>query len=402
MEITPDNNQDTPKEPPALLWHELSDKVFNFLRRYFVLSRAQADTLTLWVIHTHAIEAAEYTPYILINSPEPQCGKSLLEECLSLLVYKPWYTSEPTSAALRRKISQEQPTLLLDESDAAFNRDRQFTETLRTILNAGYRRGGVASLCTGQGGNIGYRDLSVFCPKCIAGIGKLPDTVNDRSIKIRLKRRSKSEHIDKFRRNKVELLAQPLRENIERMVPLLQLDDAEPELPEELGDRAQDIWEPLLAIADAVGNDWPQRARAAALELSCDNGREEHSLGIRLLADIKAIFEDKRVNQLPTVEIVRLLNAIEEAPWGANDRNPMSAHKLARLLKPYEIEPKNIRQGTTVAKGYIKAEFIDSWSRYLPASSDSLTATSATRATGHPQPETATVDQHEQNVADES
>jgi hypothetical protein len=43
-------------------------------------------------------------------------------------------------------------------------------------------------------------ELEVFGPKAIAGIGKLPDTVADRAIPIRLKRRAPGEVVAQFRR----------------------------------------------------------------------------------------------------------------------------------------------------------------------------------------------------------
>jgi hypothetical protein len=99
----------------------------------------------------------------------------------------------------RRKIDAERPTLLLDESDAAFKGDREYAEALRGVLNSGHRRGGKTTVCVGQGAEIGFKDFSTYCPKAIAGIGKLPDTVQSRSIPIRLKRRAPGERIERFR-----------------------------------------------------------------------------------------------------------------------------------------------------------------------------------------------------------
>jgi hypothetical protein len=62
---------------------------------------------------------------------------------------------------LVRKISAEQPTLLLDESDAAFAGDREYAEALRGVLNSGHSRDGAVSLCVGQGANITFKDFRV-------------------------------------------------------------------------------------------------------------------------------------------------------------------------------------------------------------------------------------------------
>lgn len=379
---------------------ELLDRVSEFLLKYVVLTNAQAMTTALWVAHTHAFAAADTTPYLHITSPEKRSGKTRLLEVLELMVNQPWLTGRVTPAVLARKIDKDEPTLLLDESDAAFNGDKEYAETLRGILNTGHRRGGKASVCTGQGANISSKDLSTFCPKAIAGIGKLPDTVSDRSILIIHKRRTASEPIERFRRRKVEQPGHLLRDDLAVLAAALNLTGAEPDLPQALDDRAADSWEPLLAIADVVGGDWPQKAREAAIELSCGGGKEDQSLGIHLLADIRNIFEEKGSDRLPSAELMQALNAMEDAPWVDIDHKPLSANKMARLLKPYGVMPKNIRQGTTVPKGYIKTDFTDAWKRYTPAITGILSATTATLATNHERRNSATSSQNNQDVAE--
>jgi hypothetical protein len=156
---------------------EILDAVMGFVRRFVSLTESQARVVALWTAHTHAFGAADCTPYLAVNSAEKQSGKTRLLEVLRLLACGPWFTGRVTAGVLSRKIDEVHPTLLLDESDAAFKGEKEYAEALRGILNTGYRRGGVASCCVGQGMNISYRDFSTFCPKAIAGIGKLPDTV---------------------------------------------------------------------------------------------------------------------------------------------------------------------------------------------------------------------------------
>jgi len=379
---------------------ELLDQVTGFLLQYVVLTRAQANTLALWVAHTHAFEAAEATPYISITSPEKRSGKTRLLEVLELVVNRPWLTGRVTPAVLARKVDKDEPTLLLDESDAAFNGDKEYAETLRGILNTGHRRGGKASVCTGQGANISFKDLSTFCPKAIAGIGKLPDTVSDRSITIILKRRTASEFIERFRRKKAEIPAQVLKDNLAALAVTLKLAGAEPDLPLELDDRAADSWEPLLAIADAVGGDWPNKARAAAIDLSCGGIKDDQSLGIRLLADIKAIFTDKQADRLPSAEIVQELNAMEDAPWVDLGHKPLTANKMARLLKPYGIGPKTMRIGQPLFKGYLKEDFADVWNRYAPPLSGISSVTSVTPAMNHDHKLKVTIQENRETVSD--
>ena len=94
----------------------------------------------------------------------------------------------------------------------------------------------------------------MFCPKLLAGIGQLPDTISDRSIVLPMKRKTTAESVERFRYAHVELQAKPLREALER--------HSQEELPlglwlEELNDRAAEVWQPLMALAAAAGGDWP-------------------------------------------------------------------------------------------------------------------------------------------------
>lgn len=355
---------------------ELLDAIVTFIRRFVILSQQQAEAIALWIVHTHVLKAADTTPYLNITSPEKRSGKTLLLEILELQVARPWFTGRVTAAVLARKVDAECPTLLLDESDAAFKGNKEYAETLRSILNTGYRRGGKTSVCVGQGAAIGYRDLSTFCPKAIAGIGKLPDTVADRSIPITLKRRAPNEYVERFRRRSAEREASPLRQQIIQWAGIISPESEEPEIPEQLRDRAADCWEPLLLIADAAGGEWPRKARDSAVALMTGVESEDESLGVRLLADIRFVLPESG-DSISSADLLSALMQIEESPWGDLRGKPLDARRLASLLKPYGIRPHTFRIDDKTPKGYQKIDFRDAWNRYLPVDA-SLPATSAT------------------------
>jgi hypothetical protein len=347
---------------------EVLDGLVAFIRRFVALSLVQAIMVGLWIVHTHAFDAADCTPYLHIKSAEKRSGKTRLLEVLALLAARPWLTGRVSAAVLVRKTANEQASLLLDESDAAFKGDKEYAEALRGILNAGFRRGGVTSICVGQGANLSYRDFPVFSPKAIAGIGKLPDTIADRAIPIQLRRRRRSEHVERFRQRKVEAEAVPLQSAAAEWAKahVEELAKAEPDLPDELDDRAQDIIEPLLAIADTVGGEWPEKARRAARTLLTGEEQEDsESLGVRLLHDLQGIFDKEKAERLSTGTILEKLHEADEVPWGSLRGEPLDARGLARLLKPYAIIPKQIREGEQTHKGYKQEDFEDAWSRYL-------------------------------------
>jgi hypothetical protein len=346
----------------------LLEDVRSFIRRYVVVDDAQDDALTLWAAHTHALAAAEATPYLSVNSAEKRSGKTRLLETLSLVVARPWFTGRVTAAVLVRKLAKEISTLLLDESDAAFKAEKEYAAVLQAILNAGYRRGGCASLCVKAGGDFELRDFPVFGPKVIAGIGTLPDTIADRAIPIALKRRAPNEPVARFRQRDAQEEAKPLREGLASWASanIEVLTEARPDIPPSLDDRAAEVWEPLLAIADAAGGEWPQRARTAALALSAGDRRDEDSLGVRLLVDVQTIFDERKAERLPSGELVGALVAKEETPWGDLKGKPLDARSLASRLRPYGIRSHNIRlPDGKVPKGYERTDFSDAWGRYI-------------------------------------
>ena len=346
------------------------DDVVAFVRRYVVLSREHATAVALWTVHTHSVDALGITPYLAITSAEKSSGKTLLLEVLELLVAKPWLTGSVSAATLARKIHQVRPTLLLDESDAAFKGDREYAETLRGVLNSGFKASGSYSRCVGANGtNLKVEDFKTFCAKAIAGIGQLPDTVADRSIRIRLQKKLASERVERKRERTIAAEAAPLRERLERWAEenderLARLDLAP---LDELGDRAADIWEPLLGIAYVAGQKWFVRARAAAVVLSGRDAVDDESLGVQLLADVRTIFDDRGIDKLASATLGEALAEIEESPWGEWHGKPITAHGVARLLKRFEVRPRTVRfDDDTTAKGYHREQFEDLWARYLP------------------------------------
>lgn len=375
-----------PSAPPVPVLAALLGELVSLVHRFVVMTEAQAVAWALWVAHTHVLDAADETPYLSITSPEKRSGKTRVLEVSELVVARPWKTDRVSAAALVRKIDKVAPTLLLDESDAAFNGDEAYSEALRGILNAGHRRGGRASVCIGQGSAIDVHDFSAFCPKAIAGIGKLPGTVADRAIPIRLQRKERAEAVERFRARKARAGTSPLLARLgswaAASIPALQ--GAEPELPDELSDRAQDGAEPLLAIAELAGGDWSKRARSALVELFTGDNPEDDSLGVRLLRDCRAVFEaHPNEDKLASADLRAALVDLEESPWSELHKGkPLTVRGLARLLNPYGIGSGTVRLGENTAKGYYRRSFEDTWSRYLPPPTGSPNVTPSQTNTG--------------------
>lgn len=340
------------------------DEIKAAFHRYLVLDEAQLVTLALYVVHTYAIEAAYHTPYLTVTSPTPRSGKTRVLEVLNLLVAKSWLCSATTAAALVRKVERVQPTLLLDETDRVFKGNKEDAHKLTGLLNAGYSQSGVYTMCETRGSKIEEKDFHVFCPKVLCGIGHdhLPDTLMSRSISIEMKRKL-NEPVQKFReREAIERLT-PIRERIEALVPQLihELDLARPAAAPGLNDRAEDSWEPLLAIADMAGEEWARKARQSATVLSGEANRPDADIGVLLLRDIHEVW-DEAVLFISTKELLSKLHALEESPWptwGRGD-SPMTPHALAKLLSGFGIVSKSTGQ----FRGYNRDRFDDAWVRY--------------------------------------
>jgi hypothetical protein len=376
------------------------DNTESFLRRFVVFpSPHEAVAAALWTAHTHVVDAAEVSPYLQVTSPEKRSGKTRLLDVLELLVRKPWRAVSPSEAVIYRKVEADQPTLLLDEVDTTFGtRASERTEGIRALLNAGNRRGTTVPRMVGEGRKMRVHDFPTFCPKVLAGIGQLPDTVADRSIAVSLQRRARNEPVERFRYRAAKAAAADVRAALMDALDTVAetLGGARPDIPDSLGDRAADSWEPLLAIADAAGGRWPGRARAAALARQCERPEDldDASLSLLLLADSRAVFERLKAERIPTTTLIDELLVDDERPWREMGRSgkPLNAHGLGRLLRPYQVRPALMKFESVPGRGYRRVDLEPVWDRYLPAltaatdrySVTSLTASNEAAVVGRP------------------
>jgi putative DNA primase/helicase len=332
---------------------------------YVVLPEGAADALALWIVHTYAVGAASISPRLCLTSPEKGCGKTTALDVLNALTFRPLPASNISPAAVYRTVEKYRPTLLIDEADT-FVRDNP---ELRGILNSGHARNGNVVRCVGD--NFDPHPFPTFSAVAIALIGELPSTLADRAIHVKLRRRLPSESIGRLRQDRL-FAFEPLRRQAARWVSdnADALGASDPAVPEELFNRAADNWRALLAIADAVGGEWPARARRAALLLSAGRDEGATTPRIQLLADLRELFREREADRLTSAALTDALAQREERPWPEwNDGRPITPRQLAKLLAPFGIHPKTIRFGEETAKGYDTAQFADAFARYLPAES---------------------------------
>jgi hypothetical protein len=361
-------------------------KVERYIRRFVVMTDHQMCLVVLWVFHTHVFAAADCTPYVNLTSASKRCGKTRLLEVLEWLIARPWLTGSASAAALRRKVHRDCPSLLMDETDATFA-DAERAQTLRGLIDTGYRLSGKATVCVGPSHE--PVDFRTFCPKALAGIGILPDTIGDRSIPIHLERRTRSQGIDRFRYREAEEETGPIREAMAALAQGDIIDTlacARPALPTELDDRAQECVEPLLAIADMAGGEWPERARRAAVVLM-GGVRDADDEAVTLLRLIREAFRVTGQHVMASTDLIRRLSDDDSGPWSdwwdRNAREPgpakSAARDLRKTLRPFNVSSRNVRIGDWVGKGYKLADFAKVFATHLDGLEGA--ATSATYAT---------------------
>ncbi|MGW4952138.1 DUF3631 domain-containing protein [Streptomyces parvulus] len=367
---TPSGLEAIPDAEPTL-GSELLDELRGQIAQFVIPPSQEAlDAITLWVTATHLQAAWQHAPRLAVVGPAKRCGKSRLLDVLTETVHEPMLTINTTPAAIFRSITEEEPpTLLVDEADTIFGpKVAEKNEETRGLLNAGHQRGRYVTRVVGNDHT--PHKFATFAMAAIAGIGDLPDTVMDRSVVIRMRRRAEGEKVKPFRSRRDIPALHDLRDRIHAWArPLLEeAADLEPEMPVE--DRAADTWEPLVIVADLAGGHWPRLARLACARMVAAEvaAEEDHPSGARILADIRRVFYAQReADSLSTEELLHHLRQDAEAPWAEWGRGGLTARELGRLLREFGIKPGNVRMADrTQRKGYMRNKFLDAWRRYCP------------------------------------
>jgi putative DNA primase/helicase len=332
------------------------------IRRHVVLTTDQALTVTLWVLMTWAHqEAAVHSPILLATSPEADSGKTTLINLICFLVRRGLSSVGISDASLYRIIEFYDPVICVDEGDTVLVNN----DTLRAIINSGWTRGSGVPRCVGDTPHL----FSTFCPRAIAMKGrKLPDTTLSRCVIIELKRRKPTEAVDRFKHvddgDLGDLRRQAMRWTTDHIEALKA---ATPEMPAGFDNRVGDNWQLLLAIADLAGGEWPVRGRQAAIAIAKVVDAGDMSVGVRLLADIKSILEERGTDRIASADLAATLGAMEDRPWSEwKGGKPITTNGLARALKPFGIVPGTIRTSADATpKGYQLRQFKDAFERYL-------------------------------------
>ena len=364
------------RDEPAPALAGILDQIVNHMEDHLVMPDEHGHpTLALWAAHTWATSAFYTTPRLVLDSPEPGCGKSRVLELLALYANRAKQVANTSTAAVFRLIGaayesgNEPPTFLMDETDTVFGpRPTPSSEELRGIINAGYKRGATVDRCEGDAASMKTVEFPIFAPMALAGLhANMPDTITTRSVVIHMRKRAPHEQVKPYRLKAAEVRADPVREWLGEAINAMRedLEVAEPALPDGVEDRAAEVWEPLLAVADAAGGHWPKTARAACLAfVHSAEAADDVSQGVRLLRDCREVIGYR--DRIATEELVKGLNSMRDAGWNDFRRTGLTVGSLYALLRPYQVIKKKVRTGDRTVNGFIVAEgFADAWHRYV-------------------------------------
>lgn len=341
-----------------------------FIRRYVILPDAAYLPKATWAVATYMADAFDCFPYIALVSPAKRCGKTRVLELLELLCANSWRGTSPTAPALYRMMGNG-PTLLLDEVEAL--RSRNVSETnqaILAVLNAGHRKGATVPRCDGPRNEL--KHFPVYGPKAFAAIGQLPDTLADRCIRIAMQRKLSTQRVERFLQSKAKGESGKLRTDLTSWADsnretVRTAYEHTPDLGF-LEDRDADLWLPLFAVCAVAALGRIAELKSCAQTLTQSKAAEdvEDSLPLKLLADVRTVWPAGTVH-MTTASLLEALKGLPDSPWGADDTG-LTARKLARWLRSFGPQPRQIRLLSGTAKGYLRDDFESAYSRYLPFS----------------------------------
>lgn len=350
---------------------DLANRLADLFARFAVLPAHGATVLALWTLFTYCIDLFQIAPRLDLSSPEKRCGKTTVLGLLRQIAFRAVLASGISPAAIFRVIAAHKPTLLIDEMDTFI----EANEELRGILNSGHTRD-AATIIRCDGEDHEPKLFSTWAAYVFAHIGKIPDTLEDRSIRLPMRRKLPGEKVASLRQTgpaagvlQAELGA--MRRQIARWIEdhSAKITLANPSPLAGLSDRATDNWMPLVSIAEVLGGTWPERTRKAATELSGQAATDNESIKVELLSDIHGVYQDNGRDRLSSVDLCSLLVLLEERPWATwKHGKPMTPVQLSRLLKPFGVSSRTVRfEGQGLSKGYLLEDLADAFERYIPS-----------------------------------
>ena len=343
---------------------ELFKELVYAFNRHVVVEPMFVHATILWVFHTHCHDVFRKSPILNVHSGEKGSGKTTFLSVVQALVHKPFSASNVTKAVIFRTIDLEKPTVIFDEADTWLGADKEMIG----ILNSGhdYAFASVSRMVR-QGDDWVPGYFSTWAPKVLAAIGDIPDTLRDRSIIIRMRRKLASEKVQPLDREAIQRLT-VLKRKIVRWVKDNEhlIGASNPDMPKLRSDRSLDNWKPLMAIGEVLGEDILEDTTDAVIRYS-SYFLDDDSIGAELLHDIYVYFDENQVTRVSSVDLASWLGSLPDRPWGTIERGKaITPFRLSKILKRFMIRPNPTRMSQKlVLRGYDLDQFEDAFQRYV-------------------------------------
>lgn len=337
--------------------------------------------IALWIIGTHCFRLFDSFAYVVITSKTKRAGKTRLSEIISFAASSPMNFSSMTPSTLFRVINPDPkryypehdpfipPTIVFDEAESLSS---EAAGTMRSVLNAGYRKGQAVPRTVGQE----VIQFQVFCPKVFILIGDVYDTLRDRSIIIDMKR---GEPQKRFMYDEAQREGQVLRAEIKEY---MKSDEFKGSIQSYYGslraqflsDRDEEIWLPLFALCKVFAQDRMRDLQRIAVDLSAlktadkqayknlnlfESQSEQHEYAERAAVDLLAVINGEKA--IASADAVTALRDLDLSPWRTYRGAGIDQHSLGDLLASIGVPSVNIRVGygrknSKVVKGYRKLD----------------------------------------------
>jgi uncharacterized protein DUF3631/CHC2-type zinc finger protein len=347
---------------------------------HIVCSHDDALIIALWVMFSWVHdEVAIHSPILLITSAQPECGKTTTLNLVSFLAPRALASVEISRAALYRSIQLWRPSFIIDEFDNVLSSKDGDAAELRSVINSGHTKGqGVVRCITDD-----HRPelFPTFAPKALGMVDrKLPPATLSRCIIVELRRRTKTEPVVRFKNQDDAGLADLRRRLCRWSADNGAVIKDEPPMPPDFDNRRADNWRVLFGISDLCDGveGWAGKARIAAI--ASEGASDTTSIGVRLLTDIKRIFDQNNYDAILSAALVSMLKEDAEAPWiDWNKGKGLTQNSLAYLLSGgggrgrasrggFGIHSGDVHPSPSVhGRGYKRSQFEEAWKRYLPA-----------------------------------
>lgn len=331
------------------------DEIGSVIDKYAIFPNKESrDTTVLWIAHTWVFKKFEATPRLSIYSSEPGSGKSRVMDLVCGMSPKDMSAVNARPSMLYEAIEMSESIVFsIDEVDNLFGRkgSNNAYKQLLAVLNEGFTAEG--STLAGSPGS--YREMSLFAPVVMAGMGRLPDALHTRSIRIPMRKSGDHGKLEEYRGRKVKFEFNQVKTSLSRWSrstgPALEL--LFPEIP--LKDRDADKWEPLFAIAEMAGGDWLKRVARAARLLERDDAGDDIPMSVRMVRDIETYIEEHDLTDKDNVHTADLITGLLDLDW---DERFVRPRAIAKVVGEFGIESKNVRTSKGLAKGYRVADLL--------------------------------------------